>query len=1817
MRGTGSVQAGRKHSPARRHGALFVLAAILSTLVHIGPGHFTKTALATSTYETDVVNESPGAYYRLDESSGSTAADSSGNGVSGTYESGVSYSANGAITSDASDTAVTSSGSNGAVSVSDNSNLDPTSQITLDAWFKVAPGTLNSSKEYTLIGKGYTSYTSPYWQYTLSLCDCGSYPKDAALRINIGGTVHDMDNINSGWVYGYWNHIVGTYDGSDMKMYVNGVLVGTQAESGSLTTYATPMGIGSDLLSGSNLANFPGDIDEVAVYPTALSAAHIATHYEDAAAAGTAPTTTTDYPKTVNNDGGPAGYWRLGESTGEIAHDALGHGHPARYSASGVTLGAAHALGTDLVTSTEFNGSGSAEVPDTSSLDPSSQLSLEAWFYVSSGALANNKEYTLIGKGYTSYASPYWQYTLSIYDGGSYPKDAALRINTGGTMHDMDNANSGWSYDTWNQIVGTYDGSHRKMYVNGKLVGTQAQSGSLTSYPTNVGIASDLMPGSNLANFPGDMQDVAIYSSPLSIEQIKAHFTSGGHTSAPTTSNVDSKEHLGLKGNAAGACSNSGQQQGAKADPVDTESGNFSEAYTDVAIAGRSCPLEIARTYNSLNASTDGPFGYGWTYNYAMALSCSSTTATITQETGAQVSFATSGSCSSGTWTPAAPRYITTLSYSGGTWTFKRQNRDTYTFNSSGQLTSITDLNGYTTSLTYSSGKLSTITDPAGRTLSLTWTGSHITGVTDANVSPNRTVSYSYDGSGNLQDVTDVAGGDTNFAYDGSHRITTIKDPVCEAIGGGCPGVQNHYDGNGRVDWQKDQLNRETTFSYDGTPGDATGGTTTTTDPKGNVTVEGYEYGVRTFITRGYGTADAATTSVLYDPDTLAFTGILDANGNLTTQTVDSSGNVLTTTDPLGRVTTNTYNSFNELLTTEDGNGITTTNTYDGNGNLTGTSRPVSGTSCTCEVITYNHANGTYPGDVTSADDGDSKTTYYHYDANGYRDEIKDPNGNVTGTVRDNDGFVTSSYTAKANCTWNSSPPTGCSSTYKTTYTSNAFGQPLTVTDPLSHVTTFGYDANGNKTAVQDGNGNTTTYRYDVANELCWVLPGGTSSNSCASVPSNGRATTYNDDGTVVSQKDGKGNTILSYDYDALARVTTITDALSNVTTLTYDANGNTLTKQDPGGNCATPSKCTTMTYDADNELATVSYSDGVTPDMTSITYDDDGQRTGMADGTGSPTWSYDNLHRLTSYTSGNGDTVSYTYNLRNEPLTIAYPNSVGTVTYGYDNGARMTSVEDWNSKTTTFGYDANNNLTSSTVPSTTNVTDTFGFNAGDQMTSVSDANGATLSSATYTRDANGQLASDSSHAANQQNYKYTALNQLCYAGSSTSNACSSPPSNSYPYAFDNADNLTTMENAAHSGTNTQQFNNADELCWTVAGASGNSCGSPPAGATTFGYDDRGNRTSLVPNVGSATCWGYDQGGELTSMKTGTGSSCTSPSTVGTYAYDGDGLRTSKTVAGTTTHFTWDESGSLPLLLQEKAGSTTSYIYGPRGLPAEQIVGSTTTYLHHDQIGSTVLITDSAGATGTATTNTFDPYGNQVSTSGSLTTNLMYAGQYLDSESGLYYLRARYMDPTTGQFLNVDPAVSTSMEPFGYAVGDPMNMSDLTGLAPAPPAPSYEGGGPRPGDAPGPATSFKQFTGSNAEANALGEKLGYGDAHGLKGAALDKDKFGGEEIYIEKGGNIFVAKKGVPQSLPDDVRNYVPRANGDGIANINDPSVGEVDSPLYLGPSVPRVGGDPNTDGGPDFGGGIAPGEGDDPFFDAAYGGSPNGTCGAGGLPYA
>ena len=187
-----------------------------------------------------------------------------------------------------------------------------------------------------------------------------------------------------------------------------------------------------------------------------------------------------------------------------------------------------------------------------------------------------------------------------------------------------------------------------------------------------------------------------------------------------------------------------------------------------------------------------------------------------------------------------------------------------------------------------------------------------------------------------------------------------------------------------------------------------------------------------------------------------------------------------------------------------------------------------------------------------------------------------------------------------------------------------------------------------------------------------------------------------------------------------------------------------------------------------------------------------------------------DSLHRLTSVTEGSNGTVGYTYDLRNAVTQVAYPNGT-TVTNTYDAVGREISVTDGTGNKTALTYDPNSNLTTETLPAATKIVDTFTYDRNDQIVNIADKHAKTkLFSATYARDADGMLTSDSSAPTNAgPTYGYTALNQLCYAGSKTKAPCGSAPTTSYAYS--SADNLV-----ATPGADTQTFDPADELCWTL-----------------------------------------------------------------------------------------------------------------------------------------------------------------------------------------------------------------------------------------------------------------------------------------------------------------------------------------------------------------------------------------------------------------
>ena len=851
--------------------------------------------------------------------------------------------------------------------------------------------------------------------------------------------------------------------------------------------------------------------------------------------------------------------------------------------------------------------------------------------------------------------------------------------------------------------------------------------------------------------------------------------------------------------------------------PIDISTGNFWHTFDSLSVPGRGSPLDLSETYNSLTATTDGPLGHGWTHSYAMSLSIGTgnTPVTVNRENGATLTFDLVGGAY------VAPSHDQgSLTHNGdGTWTFTCKEHTAFTFNSTGQLTAIADLNGYTTTLAYTSGKLATVTDPAGRTLTFAYTGSLVSSVTDT-ASPTRQVQFGYDGNDNLTSITDVAGGVTTFSYDSSHRLTQMLDPNQQSA------TPKHYLTNvydptsGQVTSQTDFAGRTTSFDYTTIPG-----ATKVIDAKGNVTVTAFVNLLPTTVTKGYGTSQAATWTMSYDSVTLMPILVVDPNGHVTSNSYDTQANLLTHTDALGHTTSYAYNALNELTSSQDANGVTTTNTYDSAGNLQSTSTPLTSQPGVNKTTAYTYGDVAHPGDVTAMTDPDAKVWTYTYTTNGDLATVTDPitpTANVTKYCYDIVGRRTRMILPKGTAA--SQTCTTGSPTNTWLYTTNAFGSPLTTTDPLGHQTIKTYDADQNLKTAKDPDTNQTTYLYDLDNEVTQVTRADSSTLK----------SDYWPDGSLKSQTDGANQTT-SYTYDPLGHLATVTDPNSRTTTYSSDAVGNQLTKQDPGGNCAATPKtgCTTDTYDAADRLTTIAYSDGVTPNVA-YSYDNVNQRTGMVDGTGTSTWAYDSLGRLVTTTNGAGATVSYGYDLRGNVTSIAYPNSAGTVTRGYDDAGRLHTVTDWLSHTTTFNYDADSFLTSQVYPNST--TATYTPDAADRVMGITDQkSGTTFASFTYGRDNADQVTSVTSTGvpADNHTYSYNQLNQLKTQDSSS-------------YNYDAADNPTTV-----SPNTAETFDNANQLTTTnaislVGTASGGNSSTPNSLTITLPTGTRANDQILV-----------------------------------------------------------------------------------------------------------------------------------------------------------------------------------------------------------------------------------------------------------------------------------------------------------------------------------------------------------------------------------
>src|SRR5207249_2912320 len=165
------------------------------------------------------------------------------------------------------------------------------------------------------------------------------------------------------------------------------------------------------------------------------------------------------------------------------------------------------------------------------------------------------------------------------------------------------------------------------------------------------------------------------------------------------------------------------------------------------------------------------------------------------------------------------------------------------------------------------------------------------------------------------------------------------------------------------------------------------------------------------------------------------------------------------------------------------------------------------------------------------------------------------------------------------------------------------------------------------------------------------------------------------------------------------------------------------------------------------------------------------------------------------------------------------------------------------------------------------------------------------------------------------------------------------------------------------------------------------------------------------------------------------------------FKYDPFGRRIYKSSSTATSVYAYDGDN-----LVEETNSSGAVVarYEPTqniDEPLAMLRSGTTSYYHADGLGSITSLSNAAGSL--AQTYQYDSFGKQTATSGSLTNPFQYTARESDTETGLYYYRARYYDPNPGRFLREDPIrFEGGVNFYPYVKNSPVQYSDPFGLLP-------------------------------------------------------------------------------------------------------------------------------------------------------------------------
>ena len=353
--------------------------------------------------------------------------------------------------------------------------------MTISFWVKVAK--LPVTGEAFIMSHG---GWQERWKISLP-----SHGKPVFTTNSAGGSIKDMDTDSVALPVGAWRHVVMTHDGTNDKVYINGVLKNSKAAPGALNNTTKPFGIGYDPIDTTNYFN--GSLDEVMVFNTALTAAEITALYT---AQSTAPAVVNERVAAYSFNG--SGY----DSSAYANHAALTN---VKVTTDRFGFGSK---------AYEFNGKSSAIKASNSAALNSPTTTVSFWVKVN--ALPVTGEAYLLSYGG-------WQERLKI----SLPSHGKVvfstnNVGTGNSDMDAGDGNA-LPVGVWKHVVMTHDGVNDKIFIDGVKKASKAVTGALKSTVNPLGIGYDPIDGGSFFN--GALDEIQVYNYALTEGEVTALYT--------------------------------------------------------------------------------------------------------------------------------------------------------------------------------------------------------------------------------------------------------------------------------------------------------------------------------------------------------------------------------------------------------------------------------------------------------------------------------------------------------------------------------------------------------------------------------------------------------------------------------------------------------------------------------------------------------------------------------------------------------------------------------------------------------------------------------------------------------------------------------------------------------------------------------------------------------------------------------------------------------------------------------------------------------------------------------------------------------------------------------------------------------------------------------------------------------------------------------------------------------------------------------------------------------------------------------------------